>query len=271
MENVFDWVSDPALRDEFKGLLAGERPSQQEARTAMRALCAEGKSHLKRYVGDAFYQEYFPTTRRGPKWKEGRPTGVVDHYTAGISMRGTLRWFSSKKRTTPGNSSAHHVISRRGVIVTLVDPLERVAWHAGTRENYTHVGIEHVNAGLLSKSGTKVLYMDRYTYPEDRLEFVQKVGEELWEPYTSAQICSNIVLKRLLLAAAPTMLGSNFVDHETIAPARKKDCGPLWPLKSLNRLVLSWKGLPELKSLKPIVLQKPAVALFNSEIDDLLV
>lgn len=272
MQNWFDWVENEELRNTLLSTVNGDPTtiSVDDARAAVMALTAEGEVHIRRLVGDKFYEDNFPSNRVGPMWKKGRPTGWVDHYTAGISARGTVRWFSSQERETPGNSSAHYVVSRRGVIMTIVDPLTHVAWHAGTKENYTHIGVEHVNAGILSRSGSKVLYMDKHTYPLDRIPEIQELGDEIWEPYLSAQLVSNIALKRLLVCALPTLEREKFVDHEMIAPTRKKDCGPLWPLKNLNRLVFSWRGITALKSLEPTVMRKNVIALFNSEVDALL-
>jgi len=269
MSDWFTWIENESLRETFSALLGGEKLSEADAIKAVSDLATEGEGHIKRLVGDSFYRKYFLTDRVGPPWDDDKPIGWVDHYTAGVSARGTLRWFSSQKRDTPLTSSSHYVMSRRGVIATVVNPLKSVAWHA-RKTSYTHIGVEHVNAGLLSKSGTKILYMEQHLYPLDRVPHVQEVYGELWEPYLSTQVVNNIALKRLLICALPTLLQKNFVDHEMVDPTRKKDCGPLWPLANLNRLVFSWKPIKGFDSLEPTVMAKNVVALFNSEAEDLL-
>jgi N-acetyl-anhydromuramyl-L-alanine amidase AmpD len=268
MPDWFDWIENLSIHDAFHLLAEGEKLEKAEAQQLVFDLEVEGYSHSKRLIGEKSFEKYLPSKRHGSAWKRGNPRGWVDHYTAGISARGTVLWFSNRDRETPGNSSAHYIMSRRGVIITIVNPLSHIAWHA-TVANPTHIGIEHVNAGLLSKAGSKVLYMGRHTYPLDRVPYVQELSSGIWEPYLSQQLSNNIVLKRLLLCAAPTLQQEYFVDHQVVDPIRKKDCGPLWPLKNLNRLVFSWKSFLGFKSLEPTVMQKNAVALFNSEVDDL--
>lgn len=267
----FNWMQSGHLKSAADFTANGGVLTEEDARQALEELRLESVEHARKLVGEKFYEQYFPTDRHGGQWKSGAPVGLVDHYTAGISARGTLRWFSSKPRGPGvGNSSAHVVLSREGAVIVIIDPLEHVAWHA-TWANKNHIGIEHVNAGLLSKTPAgKVVYMGKHTYPEDRLGDIQEFGGTIWEPYTSYQIANNLVFKRWLIWACPTLVRERFVDHEIIDPARKRDCGPLWPLKDLNDLAFSDVAFRDFKSLQGTIMRKNALAVFHNEAIDAL-
>lgn len=233
-----DWVKDVTIRDALDHVIDGGRMDEKDALDALSKMWDESPEHIAAATGKDFYENYYPTDRHGPEWKDGRPKGIVDHYTTGIDSKGVLRWFSSEPRgPDAGNSSAHVVIDRDGVITFVVNPLKNVAWHA-PGANSTHIGIEIVNAGLLRKAGDRYYRMRAIPYLEDRIGSIREVNGEYWEPYTSAQTVANIALKRLFFAAIPTIKREYMVDHEMVNPQRKRDCGPLWPLQSLNDLVI---------------------------------
>ncbi len=270
MKDWFSWMEDDSLRAAADYVLNGGEFDQDNAKKALNLLREESVEQIKKRIGDEFYAEYYPTNRQGGRWKDGTPVGLVDHYTAGISARGTLRWFSSKPRG-PGikNSSAHVVLDRDGILYVVIDPLEKVAWHA-TWANKDRVGIEHINAGLLlRKTDKKIYYLESREYPEDRVKQVQKMGNKLWEPYTPAQLVANLVFKRWLIDAIPTMEEDQFTEHEDI-DEDKKDCGPLWPLFELNDLVFSRKPVRGMDWQKKEVLGVEDVALFKQEVNDYL-
>jgi N-acetyl-anhydromuramyl-L-alanine amidase AmpD len=269
MTGWFDWIQNEKLRAAADLTVNGGKLDAQQANETLDLLVAESEFHIRKLVGDKAYEKYFPTNRTGGNWKAGCPIGLVDHYTAGIKASGTLLWFSKRERETPGTSSAQYILDRDGVLMQLIDPRTTIAWHA-RGDSHTHIGIEHVNAGLLSKSGGGFLYMEQHKYPQDRAPTVQELDGKYWEPYTSRQLMTNMVLKRWLIQAIPTLQKEHFVDHQMLDPARKVDCGPLWPLKSLNALVFSWKPLQGFTSLEPTYMTKNAIAVFNGEVSDLL-
>lgn len=244
--------------------------NQEDASRALSKLWDESLVQIKDKVGENFYAKYYPTDRHGRQWSSENPVGVVDHYTAGISERGVLRWFSKKPRgSRVGNSSAHAVISREGQIWLVVDPLKRIAWHA-RGVNSASVGIEHTNAGLLlRKTNGKFYYLGTRAYPEDRVGDLQEASPgKYWEPYTSTQLVSNVVFKRWLIWAFPEgqMKRGKFVDHQMVEPDRKVDCGPLWPLHALNDLVFSEKPIREMEWLKKNTLSVVDVECFKIEV-----
>ena len=271
----FSWVHSSSLRGAADFTVNGGVLSQDDARRALNKLWDESAAQIRNEVGEDFYAKYYPTDRHGGQWSLENPAGVVDHYTAGISERGTLMWFSSKPRGSGvGNSSAHAVISREGKIYLVVNPVEHIAWHARGANN-TSIGIEHVNAGLLlRKTDGNFYYLKSRMYPKDRVDALQEVGpNEHWEPYTAAQLGANIVLKRWLVWAFPPgqMQKDMFVDHQEVEPDRKIDCGPLWPLRELNELVFSEKPLRNMEWFEKDVLSLSDVAAFKDEVSSCLV
>jgi N-acetyl-anhydromuramyl-L-alanine amidase AmpD len=265
-----DFIKSPKLKKIYADIIHGTNPNMETALNAISMLKKEGESNLKSWVGTRFYETYFPTNRHGGHWRAGRPTGLVDHYTAGIDGSHTARWFSNRSRKGgAGNSSAHFIMERDGSLVVLVDPLTTIAYHA-TWANKDHIGIEHVNAGLLNRVEGELFFQETRPYPTNRADQVEKSRGSEWEMYTSAQVISNIVLKRLLIAAIPTLEKDHFVDHEIIDPARKRDCGPLWPMKDINDLVFSWKAFNKFESLIPTFMRKNVRAVFHEEVKNSL-
>ncbi len=269
--SLLDWILTDKVRAAADLVFNGGKLTQADARTALTLLQDESPTHIRARVGTRFYNSYFPTKRHGGAWKSEAPSGWVDHYTAGTSAKRTLKWFSSRDRGPGvGNSCSHFLMDHDGTVIVLVNPLTTVTWHA-TWANRTHLGIEHINAGRLTKNKAGAfLYMGKLLYPVKDEKPVQEIAGKFWEPYTTAQLVSNIVLKRLVYLAIPTLDPTKFVDHEIIDPKRKQDCGPLWPLEALNRLVFSWKNANAITVLfEKDVLLVEDVTRFNSEVAQL--
>lgn len=242
---LFSWVQDPTVRSALQAAVAGTQVDSKTAAASIQMLAKEGIEHIRRIVGSDFYNKNFPTKRHGGAWPPEQPTGWVDHYTAAPEAKGTLMWFSNMNRGPDGGtSSAHYVIDRDGSILTIVDPLTTVAWHA-TWANPTRIGVEHVCTGLLSKSLRGEFFYLNTPYPARLVPDLQEINGQFWEPFTVAQLFSNLAVKRLLIQALPTLQIDRFVDHHAIDPKRKVDCGPLWPLRELNKLAFSSVPLTE--------------------------
>lgn len=222
----------------LRALAEGHNVSPAYAAQAMRRLVGSTAQELLRKYNVV---QHYPTTRHGGDWQDGKPTGVVDHYTAGDSTRGTLLWFSSRARSSGiGNSSAHEVVSPEGEIITVVNPLTTVAWHAGRANNWA-IGIEHVNCGKLTHREriNKFYYRGSIPYTIDWDRPPAKVEGDFWEPYTTPQVLANILFKRLARRVVHTLRKSDFTQHSAISPSRKIDCGPLWPIQEINDLAFS--------------------------------
>lgn len=237
MKDLFHWLPD-RIRQSAWGTLSGKKVGPVAAQHFLTQLEKLSQGKISAAVGQQFYKENFPVAAKGPKWKAGKPVGVIDHYTASLKLGGTLSWFS--KAHPEANVSSHLVIDRDGTSIILVNPLEEVAWHA-RGFNSEHIGIEHVNAGLLKKFEGNYFYLSRLLYPKERLPLVQEADGNYWESYTAYQFAASVVIKRWLIEAIPTLIRERFTDHHHLDPDRKMDCGPLWPLEDLNNLVFSWQ------------------------------
>jgi N-acetylmuramoyl-L-alanine amidase len=151
-----------------------------------------------------------------------------------------VAWFQNRESRV----SAHLVIARDGTPTQLV-PFNREAWHAGRSSwgslsglNRYSIGIELDNAGCLVRSGGKwVSPLTRRVYPENEVTVAthknappgsQPCG---WHAYTPEQIeatlaCGLALVKQYALA--------DVLGHEDIAPGRKSDPGPDFPMESIR-------------------------------------
>lgn len=164
------------------------------------------------------------------------PRYLVFHFTAGRNYQSSVDWLSNPQ----AKASAHLVIGRDGRITQLV-PFNKVAWHAGkshwdglTGLNNYSIGIEIDNAGELTKTGNKYLTWFNAEIPaEDVIEarHKQRTTNSFWQTYTPIQIERSLELARLLVQAYGL---TDIVGHEDIAPLRKNDPGPAFPLANIR-------------------------------------
>ncbi len=193
---------------------------------------------LKAEEGESFSYEETPNTSGA--FPEGLPDTLVMHYTAGADVASSV-----KTLTKPSTrASAHVIIGRDGQIVQLA-PFNIITWHAGAsqykgREGLNHysIGIEMDNAGLLEKQGDKYVAWFGRKYGEE--EVVKAIHrnqsvERYWHEYTEAQIRTAFDLCFLLYENYDIQY---IVGHEEIAPKRKTDPGPAFPLNKLRREIL---------------------------------
>jgi N-acetylmuramoyl-L-alanine amidase len=161
---------------------------------------------------------------------------LVLHYTAGRSVQESISWLASEK----ARASAHVVIGRDGSVTQLV-PFDRIAWHAGVSSweglrgmnNYS-LGIELDNAGKLSRCGSQWRAWFGESYGDaDVVQAVHKYETGLcgWHNYTPEQIDAALQVAGLLMAEYGLQ---DVVGHEDIAPHRKCDPGPAFPMVSFR-------------------------------------
>ncbi|MDH5424988.1 MAG: N-acetylmuramoyl-L-alanine amidase [Gammaproteobacteria bacterium] len=177
---------------------------------------------------------------QGDKFASGMPDAVIIHYTAGSSAESSVTSLSNPKQKV----SAHLVVGRNGEIYQLV-PFDTIAWHAGVSEwngrkgyNKYSIGIEIDNAGILKPNGSgKYVSWFNKTYSPDEVikaKHRNSGAEQYWHQYTEEQInavfeiceclCENYAIREIL-------------GHEEIAPQRKTDPGPAFPLERLRLTV----------------------------------
>jgi N-acetylmuramoyl-L-alanine amidase len=168
------------------------------------------------------------------------PRYLVFHYTAGKSATSSVGWLTNPE----AKASAHLVLARDGTITQLAPFTERT-WHAGISHwdglsglNSHSIGIEMDNAGPLKKVGEKyqawfgTLYgVDQVIHAKHRLDDESR----WWHAYTEAQIQRALDLARLLVRHYGL---KDVVGHEDIAPDRKRDPGPAFPLEHIRAMVL---------------------------------
>lgn len=172
------------------------------------------------------------------------PRFLVLHYTAGSSAAGTISWF----KNPASKVSAHLVIARDGTVTQMV-PFDREAWHAGRSSwgtlsglNHYSIGIELDNAGVLIRSGGKwVSPLSRRSYPDREVTLAPHKNDPPgtppsgWHAYTPSQIEATLECGLALIDHYGL---SDVLGHDDIAPGRKRDPGPDFPLESVRARLL---------------------------------
>lgn len=176
------------------------------------------------------------------KNKEGiiNPEFIIIHFTAGSSTESSVEWFKNPS----AGASAHLVIGKDGKIVQLID-FNKKAWHAGTSQwadktgfNNFSIGIELDNPGRLHKSGDKYYSWFGTEYPSTAVvKRVHKHEDEpsYWMAYTEQQINACLEVCKLLMGKYRI---KDILGHDDIAPFRKNDPGPMFPMESFRAKLL---------------------------------
>ncbi len=164
---------------------------------------------------------------------------LVMHYTAGSSAAGAIAAL-----TEPGGNSAHLVIAGDGGITQLV-AFDRVAWHAGESRwngrvglNRFSLGIEMDNAGRLERHGGEWRAWFGRAYDETEVvEAVHRHDDTAcgWHLYASEQIAAAVEVSQLLVRRYRLR---DVLGHDDIAPLRKRDPGPAFPMQSFRARVI---------------------------------
>ncbi len=180
------------------------------------------------------------TPNKGGKFATGRPDTIVIHFTAGRDAKSAIKTLTDPKV----KASAHLVVGRDGSITQLV-PFDTVAWHAGKSEydgriglNEYSIGIEIDNAGRLEKQGDKFLsWFGREYQAGDVFEGVHRneTAPTLWHRYQEQDIEIVRQICALLIQTYPI---KQILGHEEIAPGRKTDPGPAFPLDKFREKLL---------------------------------
>ena len=165
---------------------------------------------------------------------------LVMHYTAGSSAESSVSWLSNPA----ARASAHVVIGRDGSVTQLV-PFNRIAWHAGRSEwlgrarvNEYSLGIELDNAGrLFRNSGLWRAWFGKEYEDDEALEATHRFESEPsgWHLFTEAQLEASLEVGTALVHKYGLWA---VVGHDDIAPFRKVDPGPAFPLDSYRARVL---------------------------------
>jgi N-acetylmuramoyl-L-alanine amidase len=163
------------------------------------------------------------------------PDALVIHYTASGTATSALGTFADM---TPGKRvSAHFLVGRDGWVCQCVR-VTREAWHAGVSvwhgrqsANEWALGIEMVNWGKLEGQPRSWRTWVGTPVPDDQVEVIGIAG---WQTFPAVQADAVTALCRRLCADFPIGL---VLGHDEIAPGRKSDPGPVFPLNALRRQV----------------------------------
>ena len=173
---------------------------------------------------------YQPTPNTG---RLRRPRFLVLHFTGG-SYAGAVNWLTQRR----AKASAHLVVSEDGEVTQLA-PFNKATWHAGksfwagiSGLNSWSIGIEMANLGPVDRGKVPAnLYVEAahrngggargwQSFPEAQVEAVQEIGHALAAAYGIEAV----------------------VGHDDIAPGRKIDPGPAFPMARVRRAIMGSDG-----------------------------
>jgi len=185
--------------------------------------------------------QFRPSPNRGGLFAGPYPDTIVIHYTAGASAESAIRTLSDPERSV----SAHLVVARDGTVTQLV-PFDQIAWHAGVSRwgqrqglNQYSLGVEIDNAGQLQVRDGRCVSWFGQTYPAAEVVWGvhrNQTEPSPWHRYPAAQLRAVLQVCRLLVA---TYRIAHILGHEEIAPERKVDPGPAFPLDDLRARLLN--------------------------------
>jgi N-acetylmuramoyl-L-alanine amidase len=182
------------------------------------------------------------------------PDTIIIHYTAGSSAVSSANWLSRPDV----QASAHVVIGKEGEIYQIV-PFTHIAWHAGEsayggRKSFNNfsIGIELDNPGYVTRAGSEYVAPFGTKYPPNEvIEAVHRneKAPRFWHIYTEAQISACEELCLALMSTYPTI--NQILGHEEIAPGRKQDPGPAFPLEKFRAKLLQNNRESDADEIKP--------------------
>ncbi len=192
----------------------------------------------------------------GP-FQSGLPDTIVIHYTAGTTVDGAVGTL-----TNPSVKASAHIVvgyqfasnsetmEKDRVIEQLV-PFDLIAWHAGKSSygersglNKYSIGIEIVNPGFLKLMEDGKTYQTEYgqKVPQEHVAKLKHRNESFdryWQTYTDEQLK---IVEEICLALKAHFPIKYILGHEEIAPTRKLDPGPAYPLELLRSRVLDLRS-----------------------------
>lgn len=190
------------------------------------------------YDNDGKQVTYLPSPNKGETCV---PEYIIMHYTASTSASSTIEWFLDPRAQV----SAHLLIGRDGTITQFV-PFTTIAWHAGESSwdgllslNRYSIGIELVNGGRLTQSGDHwICPLTNVIIPADQVKMAQHQNETFvsaWQTYTDIQL-------NVATAVGKTLAGyyqiKDIIGHDDVAPGRKVDPGPAFPMLNFRSSIL---------------------------------
>ena len=197
---------------------------------------------IKSHLLEGPHVTFTPSPNTSGNFEDGLPDTLVIHFTAGSSLASSV-----KVMTDPASKvSAHFAIGREGDVVQML-PTNKIAWHAGeshfldrTDLNRYSIGIELDNAGQLTRNSSGG-FRTWFGKPCSENEVVfavhrNQTAKTYWHKYTDAQIARTYAVCKAICQRYHI---KHIVGHEEIAPVRKVDPGPAFPLDELRARLLN--------------------------------
>jgi len=174
------------------------------------------------------------------------PDSIVIHYTAMDKFDEAVKVL--KEKSVP--ASAHLIIGKNGQIKQLA-PFNYRTWHAGISKYKERSGYNHFSIGIeIDNLGWLEAYDGYFSRPELEIYNIRVTEKDVvkkehknpvvrkiyWQKYTKEQIQTVVEICRLLKITYPI---KEIVGHDDIAPERKQDPGPAFPMEFLVKEVFS--------------------------------
>lgn len=166
---------------------------------------------------------------------------LIIHFTAGATGKSSINYW----RERGSGICAHFVIERDGSIAQC-RPCNRTAGHAGASSwadpntGITHLALNRCSIGIELANGGHS-YPDKFTaLRPTRAIHKNESTARYWETYDPRQIAACKALSKALVERYNL---DDVVGHEDVAPRRKTDPGPAFPMLEL-RQHCGLKGLP---------------------------
>lgn len=160
---------------------------------------------------------------------------LVIHYTAGATALSSINFW---RTPAAKGTSAHFVIDRDGTLYQC-RPCNRTCGHAGEsrwrdpKTKVLYTGLNSCSIGIeLANAGSKPALAKRWSkLPPMSARHKHGGPVALWEAYPQAQLDTCFALSKVLCVRYYL---DDVVGHEDIAPARKNDPGPAFPMADLR-------------------------------------
>lgn len=190
-------------------------------------------------INHILHKDGKPVTQKATPNKGGviAPSILVMHFTGADNAAGSVNWLCDPRSKV----SAHLVLDQKGNVTQLA-PFNRQCWHAGksrwgkvTAINSNSIGIEMANCGPLKKmgDGTYRAELAKKTFqPSEVVVAGHKNSPKTvigWDDYPAAQVQASIEIMAAIVAQYG-IKENNVVGHDDIAPGRKVDPGPAYPM-----------------------------------------
>lgn len=166
---------------------------------------------------------------------------LVIHFTSGATAQ------SSIDSMRDNGLSCHLVIDRDGTIYQC-RPFNKQCSHAGRSRwkdpntGHLHTGVNSFGIGIeLANAGNDEALAKRWTkLPLVTARHRNESSAEKWEAYPAEQVAACHEAAKVIVARYKL---DDVTGHDCIAPERKNDPGPAFPMEEL-RLVCGFTGLP---------------------------